>query len=232
MFIQSYNKLKGDKMYTSTFLVESYRENGKPKHRHLANLSNLPQNLLNALKHELKGDTTHPIKDFVFTQGKSCGGLMVIKEVCKRLGITAALGKNKHASLALVQIMARILCQKSRLFIASQWACQQALEEVLGIQKFDEDALYSNLDWLCEHQDELEKKIFQHRHPHKKAHTIYLYDVNHHTLKEHKMNLQLSDIIEIKRKVKCKLLLVYYAMKWATLLAFRYLKETHRILKQ
>lgn len=179
MFIQIYNKKdkNNGKVYRSAFLVESYRENGVVKHRHLANLSALPENLLNAVQRELKGGSKQPTTNLVFTQGKACGGLIVIKEVCKRLGITEALGKGEQATFAILQIIARILCQRSRNYIATQWACQEALEEVLDIDKFDEDTLYANLDWLSENQEEIEKKLFKFRHKDTKLKTIYLYDV-------------------------------------------------------
>ena len=177
MFIQEYNKRNNGKVYRSVFLTESYREDGKIKHRHLANLTNLPQNLLDALKRELKGLSTPSADDMVFTQGKSCGGLILIKEICKRLGITDALGKDEQAPVALLQIIGRVLCQKSRLFIATQWAPHQALDEVLHTGAFNEDTLYANLDWLSQNQEKIEKKLFNFRHPDKKLKTVYLYDV-------------------------------------------------------
>lgn len=177
MFIQFYNKRKGDKIYRSVFLVENYRQDGKVKHRHLANLTALPQNLLDALQRELNGEVVEPTGKLEFTQGKSCGGLIVIKEICERLGILQALGKNEQGAIALLQIIARILCQGSRLYIATQWSGKQAVEEVLNIGAFNEDTLYANLDWLSENQEKIEEKIFNYRHKNKKLKTVYLYDV-------------------------------------------------------
>lgn len=177
MFVQIYKKHKGSKTYRSAFLVESYRENGKVKHRHIANLSALPENLLTAITCELKKTSGMPVDNAVFAQGKACGGLLVIKEICKRLGILQALGKDSNASLALLQIIGRVLCQRSRLYIATQWSGQQAVEEVLGVGTFNEDALYANLDWLSVNQDKIEQNVFKFRHQNKKLKTVFLYDV-------------------------------------------------------
>jgi transposase len=189
MFIQRFVKHKGDKTYRSAFLTESYREGKKVKHLYLANLSALPDGILDALDKILKGEKSEKGKkglegekgltldDLKFIQGKACGGLIVVKEICERLGIIAALGNSRDAQLALVQIMGRVLTQKSRFYIATQWAEQEALKEVLNINPFNEDTLYSNLDWLSENQENIEKSIFNFRHKGKKIKTIYLYDV-------------------------------------------------------
>lgn len=177
MYIKTYKRKLKEKTYKSVYLVESYRENGKVNHRHLANLSRLPKYLLDGLQALIKGGKIMSTDKLVFTQGKSCGGLIVIKEICKRLGILHALGKNSQASLALLQIIARVLCQGSRLYIATQWKAQQAIDEILGIDAFNEDSLYANLEWLSENQEKIEEKVFNFRHRETMLKTIYLYDV-------------------------------------------------------
>ena len=185
MYIQRYKKNKKGKTYQSAFLVEAYREAGKVKHRHLANLSALPENILVSIEKELKvnkvtnSNTTsnsYSLKDLQPSQGKCCGGIIAIHQLSKRIGISEALGKSKEAKLALVQIMGRILCQRSRNYIANEWIAGQAIEEVLNIGNFTEDTLYSNLDWLCENQEKIENKLFKIRHK-GSIETIYLYDV-------------------------------------------------------
>ena len=124
----------------------------------------------------MKGKALTSIEDLKYVQGKSCGGLIVVKDIAKRLGIINALGSNKEGQLALLQIMGRIFTQGSRLHLAESWSKNHAISEVLDIKKFDEDDLYDNLDWLANNQSEIEKKIFHHRC--KNAITeIYLYDV-------------------------------------------------------
>src|SRR5208283_5116809 len=103
------------------------------------------------------------LEDLNYTQGKSCGGLITVKEIAKRLGIIQALGNDKQGQLAVLQIIGRIFTQGSRLHLSKSWSKNHAVSEVLNIEKFDEDDLYSNLDWLADNQSEIEKKIFKHR---------------------------------------------------------------------
>jgi hypothetical protein len=52
----------------------------------------------------LKGKALTSIEDLKYVQGKSCGGLIVVKDIAKRLGIINALGSNKEGQLALLYI--------------------------------------------------------------------------------------------------------------------------------
>jgi transposase len=181
MFLQEHKRKKGNKIYKTIYLVESFRQNGKVKKRYLANFSHCPDTILMAIKNELKhpGSVSVSNSDSVhFKQGKSFAGLFVVQQICKRLGIHMALGRDiRQSCLALFQIAARILCQRSRLYSATEWAPLMAVEEVLHLFAFNEDTLYANLDWLSENQEKIEKKLFRFRHTSTQAKTIYLYDV-------------------------------------------------------
>ena len=48
--------------------------------------------------------------------------------------------------------------------------------DVLGLEAFDEDGLYADLDWLDENQAAIEDRLFRQRHPGRKA-ELFLYDV-------------------------------------------------------
>ena len=65
------------------------------------------------------------------------------------------------------------MIQGSRLK-AARWAEEEAVEEVLGIDRAGEDDFYEVLDWLCDNQEKMEKKLFSARHA---APTLFLYDV-------------------------------------------------------
>ena len=43
MYVQYYKRKKDKKVYNTAYIVESFRENGKIKHRHLASLSELDE---------------------------------------------------------------------------------------------------------------------------------------------------------------------------------------------
>jgi transposase len=141
-------------------LRESYRDGHQVKTRTLANLTAWPAARIHALGRCLKGEfdgleeDNPPVSDRIF------GVLFVLKAIAERLGIVQALGKDRCAKLALLLVLARVAHQGSRLS-AVRWAEEQAVAEVLGLGRFDEDDLYAALDWLAEHQPRLEKKLYR-----------------------------------------------------------------------
>jgi len=177
MFIRRINKKTANKSYTAVYLAESYRENGKVKHRHISNLSKWPSELIEGLEKQLKGQQVTSIEDLELSIGKSFGAIQVISHVAKRLGIKQALGSSRQAKLALFQIAGRIITQGSRYYIANEWANLQAIEPIFKLSGFNHNDLYKNLQWLSENQDNIEKKIFAARTKHTQIKEVFLYDV-------------------------------------------------------
>jgi transposase len=176
MYIQTHTKRVGEKTYQSVLLVEGYRDNGKVKHRTLANLSALTPEMIEEMKKILKGAKALSLDELETQQGKSCGALIVIREICKRLGIIKALGNSASAILSIVLIMGRIITQGSRLHLAESFQKDQALAEVLGVGEFNEDELYQTLIWLADNQSQIEQTLFKSRHI-EPIEEIFLYDV-------------------------------------------------------
>jgi transposase len=141
-------------------LRESYREGSRVKTRTLANLTHWPAERIAALSRCLKGEFDHlpptgtPVSDRIF------GVLFALKGVAERVGIVRALGRGEVAQRALFLVLARVAHQGLRLS-AVRWAEEQALAEVLGLRAVNEDELYPALDWLAEHQDEIEQKLYR-----------------------------------------------------------------------
>lgn len=95
--------------------------------------------------------------------------------VARHLGIEQALGPSRQARLVLWQVIARVIDQGSRLS-AVRLAAIHAACDVLGLERFDEEDLYGNLDWLSVHQAEIEDRPFQLQ-PKEPASGLFLYDV-------------------------------------------------------
>ena len=93
----------------------------------------------------------------------------------KYCGLVDALGSTQDGKRALWQVFARVLEQGSRLS-AVRLANAHAACDILGLEDFDEDDLYDNLDWLAEHQDQIEDRLFRLRYGTQKP-DLYLYDV-------------------------------------------------------
>ena len=179
MYIDTTTSRRGNKIYVRHLLRTSYRENGKVKHKTIANLSNCPEEeiaaLKLALKHKGKLHMLASLDDLDATLGKRIGAVWTLNVMAERLGITKALGTDEEAQLALLQIITRTIDQGSRLS-AVRFAMRHAICEILGIKKLDENDLYANLAWLAEHQEEIEKRLFEIRFPDTHP-SLFLYDV-------------------------------------------------------
>ena len=55
-------------------------------------------------------------------------------------------------------------------------AGRHAACDILDLERFNEDDLYANLDWLAEHQGQIEDRLFKSLYP-KQPPGLYLYDV-------------------------------------------------------
>lgn len=178
MFIARNTSKRGSgKVYHSILLRESYREGGKVKKRTVANLSNLPDNVVHAIECTLKNKAHAFPADglqFQLIQGRSIGSIFTLFSVAKRLGIVEALGNSFHAKLALWLIFARILEQGSRLS-ATRLNNQYDIASVINLDRgFDENNLYDCLHWLNENQTKIEDSLFQQK---SQPMNFYWYDV-------------------------------------------------------
>src|SRR5919199_665170 len=180
MYIDTSHITRGGKTYTRHLLRESYRANGKVLHRTIANVSQCStaeiEAIRLALRHKEALENLGTIQDAVtLKQGMSFGAVWTVYHIARRLGIEKALGTTREGKLALWQVMARVIDQGSRLS-AVRLAMSHAACDVLGLDAFDEDALYENLDWLAGAQARIEERLFAQRHKTTPA-SLFLYDV-------------------------------------------------------
>jgi Transposase DDE domain len=180
MYIDTSHITRGGKTYTRHLLRESYRANGKVLHRTIANVSQCSEAEIEAMRLALrhKGELEHlgTIQDEItLRQGLSFGAVWTVYHIARRLGIEKALGTTREGKLALWQVIARVIDQGSRLS-AVRLAMSHTACDVLGLETFDEDALYENLDWLAGAQAAIEDRLYAQRHKTKPA-SLFLYDV-------------------------------------------------------
>ena len=180
MYVDTSHIIRGGKTYTRHLLRESYRANGKVLHRTIANLSHCSaaeiEAIRLALRHKQDLENLGTVQDAVtLTQGLSFGAVWTVYHVARRLGIEKALGTTREGKLALWQVMARVIDQGSRLS-AVRLAMSHAACDVLGLDTFDEDALYENLDWLAGAQTAIEDRLFAQRTKTNPG-SLFLYDV-------------------------------------------------------
>lgn len=179
MFIDSAVTVRKGKTYVRHLLRESYRQDGRVKHRTLANLSRCSDAEIAAIKLALKhkGDLASlgNIKEVKIRLGMRIGAVCCLKALGERIGLTKALGNTMEGKLALWQVLARLIGQGSRLR-AVRLAESHAACDVLGLEAFNEDHLYANLNWLTEQQEAIEQRLFRKRYGNDKP-QLFLYDV-------------------------------------------------------
>ena len=179
MYVDTSIARSNGKTYTRHLLRTSFREQGKVKHKTIANLSDCSDQevaaIKLALKHKKDLSVLGSAKDIRTVLGKRFGAAWALTVLAERLHLREVLGNDRDGKLALLQIIARTLGQGSRLS-AVRLAKSHALCEVLGLAKLDEDDLYENLAWLSGEQERIEKKLFALRFPETKP-MLFLYDV-------------------------------------------------------
>lgn len=106
MYIDTSSIRRKGKIYTRHLLRESFREDGKVKHRTIANLSSCSQAEIQAIRLALrhKHDLTQVgvASEFMqLKQGLSMGAVWLLFDIARRSGIADALGADRQGRLAL-----------------------------------------------------------------------------------------------------------------------------------
>src|SRR5262250_729050 len=180
MYVDTSRITRGGNTYTRHLLRESYRAHGKVLHRTLANVSQCSaaeiEAMRLALRHKDNLEHLGTLQDAItLKQGVSFGAVWTVYHIARRLGIAKALGTTREGKLALWQVVARVIDQGSRLS-AVRLALSHAACDVLGLDAFDEEALYENLDWLAGAQAAIEDRHFAQRTKTTPV-SLFLYDV-------------------------------------------------------
>ena len=180
VYVDVITKHVGEKVYTRYLIRDSHLENGKVKHRTIANISKCSPEEIQAIRLALKykGNISSILTDkddIVSRQGLSIGSVYTLYRIAQDLGIVKALGNSDKARLSLWMILARIIEPGSRLSNV-RLAQRHAAVSILNLPDFNEDNLYHAMDWIENNQRKIEKRLFLSRYKEKKP-LLYLYDV-------------------------------------------------------
>lgn len=181
MHIDDQTYKSNGKTYRRVLLRNSYRVDGKVHHDTIASLCKCTDVEINAIKLALKHKdnlaTLIDARENLQTeQGTSIGATWLLSQVAKKLGITKIIGNSKEAKLVLWLVIATLIEQGSRLS-ATRLAKRHAACDILMIEDgFNENDLYSAMDWLEKNQSNIEDKLFKFRYGNKVP-NFYLYDV-------------------------------------------------------
>jgi transposase len=169
------------KVYVSHLLRRSYREGGKVKHQTLGNLSHLPPDLIDTIRHRLAGGLPEAASGrWEIVRSLPHGHVVAVLGSLRRIGLESLLASRRSAErdLAVALIIMRLIAPQSKLA-----TCRGLLETTatsslpLELQLADdvtERDLYRAMDWLLERQPDIEQKLAE---KHLKDGTLVLYDV-------------------------------------------------------
>jgi hypothetical protein len=145
------------KDYSSAYLRRTYREAGKVKNETVANLSALPDHVIDLIDAGLKGQQPVPAADAVtITRSLPHGHVAAVYAMAAKLGLPALLGPTgRPRDLALALIISRVARPGSKLSILTWWA-DTTLGADLGVADASTDDIYAAMDWLEHRQDAIE----------------------------------------------------------------------------
>jgi hypothetical protein len=143
--------------YSSAYLRRTYREAGKVKNETVANLSALPDHVVDLIDAGLKGRQLVPAGEAVtITRSLPHGHVAAVHAMAAKLGLPALLGPaGPHRDLVLALIISRVVNPASKLSTLTWWG-DTTLGADLGTGGASTDDLYAAMDWLAHQQDSIE----------------------------------------------------------------------------
>ena len=168
--------------YESRLLRRTYRDGGKVRHETLANLSRLPDHVVDTVEAALKGEALVPAGEApAVTVARSVphGHVAAAHAMARRLGLPALLGPaGRQRDLALGLIISRVAHPGSKLSTIAWWD-DVTLGADLGIENATTDEAYAAMDWLQSRQDAIEKKLARrHLAPEANPARMALFDLS------------------------------------------------------
>ena len=166
--------------YKNYLIRQNYRENGKVKHKTIANITHLPSDLIETIRKRLKEGKPISGEGFSIIRSLPHGHVEAILQTIKRIGLDNIIGskRSKSRDIILGLIIQRLIRPDSKLGSLRNFQDSTATNSVgseLELDSLTRSQLYTALDWLEQRQKRIEKKLAGH---HLKAGTIVLYDIS------------------------------------------------------
>src|SRR6266542_2698485 len=172
------NRRQGrNREYVTHLLRRSYREGGKVKNETLANLSHLPDELIELIRGALQGRRYLDAEQaFSIERSLPAGHVQAALSMARRLELARLLDRaaSRESDLCLAMICQQALAPGSKLATVRALS-QSTLGSEFGVVDADEDDLYAALDWLLERQAPIEDRLARR---HLKDGELVLYDVS------------------------------------------------------
>ena len=162
-------------------LRESYREDGKVRKRTLANLSCLPEEVIEGFKVLLRGGVAVPSAAEVFTVERTLphGHVAAVLGSARGSGAATwfASAPKELQPVLMAMLVARLISPASKLAthrLLHDDTANSSLGRVLGVGQCSADDLYAALDWLHDAQPSIERRLARQ---HLVGSTLVLYDL-------------------------------------------------------
>jgi hypothetical protein len=167
---------QGGREYTSVLLRNSYREDGKVKKQTLANLSHLPEPLVELIRSWLAGERFLPASDALrITRSLPHGHVAAVMGLVRALGLPGILDRHpsRMRDLVIALVAGRLVAPASKLATASLLGTT-TLGAACGVEGADENELYGAMDWLLTRQPKVEAALARR---HLAPGALVLYDL-------------------------------------------------------
>jgi hypothetical protein len=149
-----------ERTYETHLLRRSVREGSKVRNETLANLSHLPEEIIEAIKAGLSGETLVVAgSGFDLTRSLPHGHLAAVSVMAKALGLRDLLGPPcKARDIAYALILARVVHPRPKLATTKWWG-DTTLVADLGLVGVSTDEVYAAMDWLGDRQGDIESTL-------------------------------------------------------------------------
>lgn len=155
----------------AVLLRESFREGGKIRKRTIANLSGLPDGIIDGFRDVLKGQAVSktqaiidPEKSLILDDSRQHGAVAAVLGTIRKTGLDHLLGSRrcKERDIVIAMIADRLLHGDSKLVTARHCSEQTGVTTLgpeLGLTDIDEQDCYAAMDWLLERQGAIEARL-------------------------------------------------------------------------
>jgi hypothetical protein len=150
-----------ERQYESRLLRHTWRDGGTVRNETLANLSKMPDRIVDAVEAALKGQVLVPAGEAAASIARSLphGHVAAVHAMARTLGLPGLLGPaGRQRDLALALIVSRVVAPGSKLSTLAWWG-DVTLGADLGIGDATTGEAYAAMDWLAARQDAIERRL-------------------------------------------------------------------------
>ena len=166
--------------YSSAYLRRTYRAEGAVRNETVANLSALPDHVIDWIDAGLKGQRLVPAGEaLTITRSLPHGHVAAVSAMAHKLGLSALLGPVcRERDLVLALIISRVVNPGSKLSTLTWWS-DTTLGADLGVAGASTDEIYAAMDWLEDRQAEIERQLARrHLDPKVNPSRMALFDLS------------------------------------------------------